>query len=255
MIDRLWKFLAGIRLTLWLLVLLTVNLFVGSFYAKFMPVFGRLNHRLFPEWMLDHADIHSWWLFTLFFLLFLLGANTLACTLERINFLWRRRNHHRRSIFSLLMAPSIMHFCFLFIIGGHALTEFAGSKQRLRAEVGEAVTLDDREITLLDRRFDFWQEPQLQGALRRATAILQLKKGESVEQREISILEPVFWEGYNLHLGRAGKPGTDALPPLEIVVKRDPGLMLILLGNTVLCLLMLWYFPQINKIRNGGHSK
>jgi hypothetical protein len=38
------------------------------------------------------------------------------------------------------------------------------------------------------------------------------------------------------------------------MVKKDPGLLLILLGNTVLCLLMLWYFPQIRKIRNGGQK-
>jgi hypothetical protein len=252
MIERLWKFMAGIRLTLWLLVLITINLFIGSIYAKYMPVFGQLNTRLFTEWLMTHGDLHGWWLFTLFFLLFLLAVNTLACTLERVSFLWRRRNHHGRSIFALLMAPSIMHFCFLFIIGGHALTEFAGSKQSLRAEVGEAITLDDRQITLLEKHFEFWQEPMLQGSLRKATAILQLKKGDRIEQREISLLEPVYWQGYNLHLGMAGRPGTESLPPLKITVKRDPGLVWILLGNTVLCLLMLWYFPQIYKIRNGG---
>jgi hypothetical protein len=52
----------------------------------------------------------------------------------------------------------------------------------------------------------------------------------------------------------AGKPGVDTLPPLQITVKKDPGLLPILFGNTVLCLLMLWYFPQIRKIRNGGQK-
>jgi hypothetical protein len=88
--------------------------------------------------------------------------------------------------------------------------------------------------------------------MQQCTATLELKNGDSVEQRRIAILEPIRWQGYTFHLGMAGKPGTDALPPLEITVKRDPGLLLILLGNTVLCLLMLWYFPQIRKIRNGG---
>jgi hypothetical protein len=252
MIKRLWKALAGIRLTLWLLALLTVNLFVGSFYAKFLPVFGELNTRLFPAWLMTRSDGHSWWIFTLFGLLALLFVNTLACTLERFAFLWRRRHHHRRSIFLLLLAPSLMHFCFLFIIGGHALTEFTGSKQRLPAVVGERVSFDDRQVTLLERHYDYWQEPALEGVMQQCTATLELKNGDSVEQRRIAILEPIRWQGYTFHLGMAGKPGTDALPPLEITVKRDPGLLLILLGNTVLCLLMLWYFPQIRKIRNGG---
>jgi len=252
MIKRLWNTMASIRLTLWLLGLLTVNLFVGSIYAKVMPVFGELNTQLFPSWLMSRADGHSWWLFTLFVLLFLLFANTLACTLERGTFLWQRRRHHRRGIFLLLLAPSIMHFCFLFIVGGHALTEFTGSKQRLHAVVGEQVTVDDRQITLLERHYDYWQAPELEGVMQQCTATLELKTGTSVEQRQIAILKPIYWQGYTLHLGMAGKPGVNKLPPLDITIKRDPGLLLILLGNTVLCLLMLWYFPQIRKIRNGG---
>ncbi|MEZ4484366.1 MAG: hypothetical protein R2864_07120 [Syntrophotaleaceae bacterium] len=254
MINRPWKALAGIRLTLWLLVLLTLNLFMGSYYAKVMPVFGELNTQLFPNWLMTRCDSHSWWIFTLFSLLALLFANTLACTLERVRFLWVRRQHHRRGIFFLLLAPSIMHFCFLFIIAGHALTEFTGSKERLPAVVGEQVSFDDLQITLIDRQYEYWQEPELEGKMRQCTATLELKNGASVEQRRIAILEPLYWQGYTLHLGMAGKPGTDELPPLQITVKKDPGLLLILIGNTVLCLLMLWYFPQIRKIRNGGQK-
>ncbi len=253
MIKRIWAYMAGIRLTLWLLGLLTVNLFIGSFYAKLMPQFGKLNVQLFPSWLLEHSNGHSWWLFTLFGLLFLLFINTLACTLERVQFLWGKRRHHRRAIFSLLLAPSIMHFCFLFIVGGHALTEFSGSKLRLPAVVGEKIIVQDREITLLDRNYTYWQEPALQGVMRQCTATLELKNGANIEKRRIAILEPIYWQGFTFHLGMAGKPGGAEFPPLEIVVKKDPGLLLILLGNSVLCLLMLWYFPQIRKIRNGGN--
>ncbi len=42
--------------------------------------------------------------------------------------------------------------------------------------------------------------------------------------------------------------------PMNMVVKRDPGLVPILMGNGALCLLMLWYFPIILKNRNGGNS-
>lgn len=251
MIKRLWTTIASIRLTLWLLVLLTVNLFIGSLYAKFLPVFGKLNAELFPAWLLAHGDLHSWWIFTLFGLLFLLFANTTACTLDRLMFLLQRRKNHPRAIFALLLAPSIMHFCFLFIVGGHALTEFTGSKQRVPAVAGEQIRVGDREITLLDRHDDYWQAPQLAGKLKQTMATLELRKGDDIEQRRIAILEPLYWQGYTLHLGMAGKPGTAELPPLAITIKKDPGLLLILIGNTVLCLLMLWYFPQIRKIRNG----
>jgi hypothetical protein len=254
MIKRLWTAMASIRLTLWVLGLLTVNLFIGSFYAKLMPVFGKLNAQLFPSWLMNHNHAHNWWIFTLFGLLFLLAVNTAACTLERWSFLWRHRNQHRRTIFLLLLAPSLMHFCFLFIIGGHGLTEFTGSKQRLPAVVGEQINVNGLQVTLLERHYDYWQEPLLEGVMRQCTATLELNNGTSIEQRKIAILEPIFWQGYTLHLGMAGKPGADALPPLQITVKKDPGLLPILLGNTVLCLLMLWYFPQIRKVRNGGQK-
>lgn len=254
MIKRLWTTIASIRLTLWLLALLTVNLFIGSFYTKFMPVFAKLNTQLFPRWIMTHNSVQNWWIYTLFGLLFLLSLNTAACTLQRVTFLWQRRKHHRRAIFVLMLAPSIMHFCFLFIIGGHALTEFTGSKQRLPAVVGQQVSVNDRQITLLERHYTYWQEPRLEGVMKQCTATLELKNGSSVEQRPIAILEPIYWQGYTLHLGMAGKPGTDTLPPLQITVKKDPGLLLILFGNTVLCLLMLWYFPQIRKLRNGGQN-
>jgi len=254
MIKRLWTTLASIRLTLWLLILLTVNLFIGSFYSKYLPVFGKLNAQLFPSWLMSHHSVHNWWIFTLFGLLFLLVANTAACTLERASFLWRRRHHHRRTIFLLLLAPSIMHLCFLFIIGGHALTEFTGSKQRLPAVVGEQVSVDGLRITLLERHYDFWREPLLKGMMKQCTATLALNDGSGIEHHKIAILEPIYRRGYTLHLGMAGKPGTEAFPPLQITVKKDPGLLWILVGNTVLCLLMLWYFPQIRKIRNGGQK-
>ncbi len=254
MIKRLLASMAGIRLTLWLLCLLTVTLFIGSFYTRFMPAFGKLNAQLFPSWIMHHSGMQNWWIFLLFGLLFLLVVNTAACTLQRLVRLWPCRGQHRRAIFALLLAPSIMHFCFLFIIGGHALTEFTGSKQRLPAEVGEQVTVNDLRVTLLDRHDEYWREPLLSGTMKQCAATLELKHGINVEQRRIAILEPIYWQGYTLHLGMAGKPGVDVLPALQITVKKDPGLLLILIGNTILCLLMLWYFPQIRKVRNGGEK-
>jgi hypothetical protein len=254
MIGKLWQDLGSIRLTLWLLGLICLNLFVGSYYAKFLPVFGELNAQLFSRWLVSRADGSSWWIFSLFLLLGLLFGNTLCCTLTRVRVLWSKRRNHRAGIFFLLLAPSIMHFCFLFIIGGHALTEFTGVKQRLSATSGERLTVAGRQITILDQQCSFWGPPLPAGAVQQCRAKLELKDGATAEQRDIAILEPVYWHGLTLHLGMVGKPGTDDLPPLEVVVKKDPGLPLILVGNALLCLLMLWYFPQISKIRNGGKA-
>ena len=74
---------------------------------------------------------------------------------------------------------------------------------------------------------------------------------EETIQEQISFLHPIYWHGYSFHLGMDKR--SDKSPELTISIKRDPGARLILIGFTVLILLMLWYFPQINKgVKNSG---
>ncbi len=66
------------------------------------------------------------------------------------------------------------------------------------------------------------------------------------------MLEPVFRDGISIHLDTAGKAKPGEAQRLKLVVKRDPGLYAILVGNGLICLLMLFYFPAVLKSRNGG---
>jgi hypothetical protein len=74
-------------------------------------------------------------------------------------------------------------------------------------------------------------------------------QGETT-QKQISFLHPLYWQGYSFHLGMDKRSSKS--PELKISIKRNPGIRLILFGFTVLILLMVWYFPQINKNIKGG---
>jgi hypothetical protein len=65
----------------------------------------------------------------------------------------------------------------------------------------------------------------------------------------IRFLDPLSRHGLSFHLVAEKKAGA---PKMKIIVKDDPGVNLILWGFTVMVLLMLWYFPQMNKAIRGG---
>jgi hypothetical protein len=67
--------------------------------------------------------------------------------------------------------------------------------------------------------------------------------------KQISFLHPFSYQGFTFHLNMDKKAKASLL---QIAIKHDPGLKLILPGFIALVLLMLWYFPQINKNIKGG---
>jgi hypothetical protein len=251
MIARLWNVLADVRLTLWLLVAIAADLFVGSYYMQNMPVFGKLNSELFPHWLMTRGDADSWWIILLFLLVGTLAVNTAACTLVRVHFLCRQRRGYRPVVFSLLLAPSAMHLCFLLTLGGLALSEFTGIRQRLPVTAGARTMVAGQQILLREKTCTFWSAPLPEDALRQCRAVVEISNENTTEKRTLAILEPVYWRDLSLHLCVTGKKCAPGMPTLEIIVRRDAGLPLILLGNGLLCLLMLWYFPQLRKVRNG----
>jgi hypothetical protein len=249
----LWRFFSSINLTIWLLLAIAVNLVVGSRYAKAFPaVYGRLNYLRFQEWLTGTGPGCSWWVWSLFLLLFLFGVNTFVCTAERLNELLKTRHDHSFGAFALAAAPSLMHLCFLVIVGGHALSQFAADIRQLPVVTGAKVAISSMEVTILDSRCSYRTEPALAGQVRECGATISLSSPSGTSHHTVSLLHPVSRDGYTLTLSMAGKPTPTDVPATKLIVKRDPGLPMILFGNALLCILMLWYFPSIRQKRNGG---
>lgn len=255
MASALWRFLGSVNLTIWLLLAITLNLIIGSQYAMQLPkVYGRLNDLRFQEWLPLHGTAESWWVWSLFCLLFLFGVNTAVCTADRLFYLARKRRDYRFGTFTVIAAPSAMHVCFLLIIGSHALSQFGAEIRQVPATAGMAVSLPgNRSVNLEAVSCDFRTDTGLRGHVKSCSALLVLTSPSETARQTVGVLQPVLWNGCSIHLVPAGRTAPRQTPSLELVVKRDPGLLPIIIGNAALCILMLWYFPIIFKNRNGGN--
>jgi hypothetical protein len=76
MLRKAWNFCAEVPVNFWLLLLISLNLGVGSYYLKFnYALFNPLNHLLIQEWALKLGRENAgkvWWLATLLALLLFL---------------------------------------------------------------------------------------------------------------------------------------------------------------------------------------
>lgn len=253
MVRAIWRFFGGINLTIWLLLGIAANLAVGSRYAKHFPkVYGELNFLRFQEWLTGNDFPSSWWVWLLFLLLALFGINTAVCTADRMFYLFSKRREYRLFPFLTAVSPSVMHLCFLVIIGGHAISQFAADIQRVKVAPGAKASVSEGTITVNDSSCTFRTEPGLTGMPKQCSAKLTLSSPYATTTRSIELLAPITWKGNSLYLTMASKRVTGGTPGLVLVIKKDPGLLMILAGNALLCMLMLWYFPIILRNRNGG---
>jgi hypothetical protein len=246
----LWQFFSSITLSIWLLLAISFTLLIGSIYSRYLPTtYNKLDYTRFQDWITSHGFVVSWWIWLLFLLLTLFAINTAACTSERLWELLKKRSEFPFASFMLLISPSVMHLCFLAIIGGHAISQFSSDIRQLPARNGMKTALSSGTLAVIDTRCSFRSEPGLTGILRSCTAHLSLSSEEGTVVRYISLMEPTSIGGYSIHLIMAGKAKQGKTPEMKLVTKKDPGLALILLGNILLCILMLWYFPVVLRSR------
>lgn len=250
---RLWIVLASTQLCFWTLNLLCLNLVIGGIYTNFDRRYRELDSELFLSWMTANFDVHCWWLISLMLVLTVLGANTLACSGQRLCQLWQRRKKHRLSTDLLLLCPTLMHLCFLLILSGHALTEFSGAKDSIPVLPGRQYDVAGTRIQVLDAVNQFRSEGPLKGYLQQSRADLKLTRNGRSHDVTIQVLQPLFDAGVTYHLALAGKADKGREPRLVINVKRDTGLPLILLGNGLMCLLLCFYFFFVRKQSRGDN--
>lgn len=252
MCSVLRRFFCSIDLSIMLLLGLALTLLIGGIETKLHPaIYSQLNFRKFQEWLPAHGFEASWWVWLLFFLLTLFAVNTAACTTERL--LELAKHHHKLafSAFVLQISPSVMHLCFLAVIGGHAISQFTAESLEIPARSSAAIQLKSGALKLVDCDCSYHEEAGLADLAKSCTAKLSFITEKGATTHSVSLLRPIFLDGYSVHLVMAGKSELGTAPKLKLVLRKDPGLGLILLGNLALCLLMAWYFPVIIRNRNG----
>jgi len=243
-----WQFLANVKVTLYLLFLTALNLVIGALYIKFCPdIFRPLNQMLFQEWFNAYRTGKAWWIFFLFFLLALLGINTFVCTLERLTALWVRRREYSFKRFIIMISPSLMHIFFLVALSGHALSIFVGDHYEVPLKTGDTITLPPFTLKIKEIRPLFWEHPLLKNSLKQCIVALDLKASTQTYAKEMSFLHPFCFQGWRLNLDMSQKSKPGEASGFRLLIKRDSGAKLILLGGILLSFLMAWYFLNLNQ--------
>lgn len=256
MIKKLWDLSADMKVNFWLILAISINLAVGSYYIKFMPdLFKSLNHAFIQDWFAEYGQyqfVHVLWLVFLFALAFLLGITTFVCVVKRINQLWPQRKQLGCRVFSVRLSPSLIHLCFLIILAGHFSSLVVGYSQTFLLQLNQKITLPEGiSVEAMDQRFEYYSAPEvIRGDIKQCTAVLKIQSPDTTEIRELSVLHPIHWNGWSMHLDffvKNNAQKTRAVPELKLIVKKDPGVAPVILCFAVLCLLMFWYFPQRKK--------
>jgi hypothetical protein len=249
----IWRSLGSINFTIWLLVLIACNLAIGGLYARLYPkMIGRLDYMRFQDWI--SADVLStgWWILLLFLMIFMLSINTAICTVDQLLVAVKRRSKDHPGAFFANLFPPLMHVCFIVVILGHAVSQFAFEEIRLPVRPGTVIDLSTGRLTVDNQDCVNWDKPGLRGVVKQCSATLALRTPGETIHRKVGILSPVFWEDYAIHMKMSGNPKPGELPRLELLIKRDPGLKPMLLGGVLFSILIVLHFAKIFKSHRGG---
>ncbi len=259
MLKRIWNATASVHTTFWLLSLVTLFFVIGSVYFRIEKQFlPQLNFLLVPTWIQNIGWQHpglSWWFFLLLFLLLLLGINTAACSVDRLLRLLPMRKKTSLLEFAVTLTPTLVHLVFILVLGGHLLSSFAGSVEKMSCVPGQTIELSgQRELRVLSVRSETRSRPaSLAGKLARMSADLHFRAPGFDGSFTVAILAPAQRAGFSFHLDSVDKYARSR--ELMLIIRRDPGMRLIIPGLLVIIALMLWYFPALWILKNKSKSK
>jgi hypothetical protein len=256
MIGKIWNFLSSVKLTVWILLFAIALLLTGSIYVSSNRMgFNTLNHMTIPDWCREWGLQNlgkSWWFFVLATVLLLLGVNTGCCFVDRLRFHWARRPVTGTRVFFFRITPSLIHACFGIMLLGHFASMSIGYRNRpmefLSPEEGAAhYSLPDGILMTVRKPECSFYSGLLAGAIRRCRIGLRFEIGSRSVEKEVGLGRPLFWNGFQIHISQvSGQGNTEpfSIPAFQLLVKRDPGLPLIILCFPALILLTLYFYIE-----------
>ncbi|MDQ7786138.1 MAG: hypothetical protein RDU01_00865 [Thermodesulfovibrionales bacterium] len=242
--KKLWNLTGSVRLTFWLLLIISLTLAGGSYSIRFSPqIFKPLNTGFLQDWYRNYGQENLsavWWVILLLALLGMLSINTAVCVINRLSALWKTRKQMTAFVLYHRITPSLAHICFFVMLIGHFLSLTTGVHQSIPLYPGSSFSLTG-EINgeIIDHSCERYSEPAIiRGFLKQCSVTLKLRDKETLV-KQINFLDTFSRHGFAFHLGMDKK---SASPNLKLSVKRDPGVPLIVSGFTVLILLMMCYY-------------
>jgi hypothetical protein len=286
MIRSIWNFLAGLKLTLWLMGFITVILFIGGSYCLYdYAFFNTMNGVPVQKWFMEHGITHlhlTWWLPALFLGFFFLGINLGACAVDRIIQLLPKRSQMGFGAFFTVLTPSLVHLAFLMVLGGHFITFTMGYQQRIPVAIGESAALPDGgtikflniesvmypdNTILKGRKAQMTLTAEIDGAPARLSFAEYISRGFFALHLDMNMREgkaarvaPKMNPDETCNQSDLYKKKTEKKaetkseaggPALLLQVTYDPGLGIIIVGLALVIALMGWFFIRTYARRNG----
>ena len=265
-IKNIWDFFGNLTLSVWILLSVAFDAVIGSAIIQvYRPVFSPLNYLMLPDWIVNYGFKHlsvTWWVFVFLLLLFLLGINIFVCTTNRVAALVKERSSFLR------FAPHIMHYAFILLLLGHLSSYLVGfnSHDNIIKE-GEVISVphSDLRIKLEDLRIEYEKERPvalkvgneislIKGGPRKVSATLVfIKPDQSVETRVIAVPRPTWYQGLSFHIKDfyPKKGGLSERPYLNLIIRKDPGLRILIIGAAVFVLGLLPYLFSVMKMKHS----
>ena len=257
-LRNIWDSVGSIHFTFALLLMIVVDLVVGFFSLKsHTDLFIPLNDLGLQEWITTYGFGYlrfTAWFFILLVLLFLLSANTFVCTTTKILALLRYRSSFSSPArFFLKFAPHIMHYAFLVILLGCLSSYLLSINYTNNILVpGKSIKIPHSacSVKLESMEIQFYEENRLGFFRKRAlnpVAKIVLMDGAYTQRKTISILKPVWFRGFSIHLKdfapkRKGSLNRKAY--VNLIIKKDPGIMFYFAGTALFATGLFMYLYQ-----------
>lgn len=271
--KRLLEVTGDLRLAFWLILAAGAVMWIGSIYSSVnFSLINSMNGVPLSSWFTSKGIANitvTWWIPAMFFVFFLLGINTIACTINRMSGLIPRRKILGREKFLVLISPSVIHILFIIMLAGHFMSFTAIMQEKISVDEGQKIYVSgigDVTVTSIKNVF-FPDSSLLANRIKQTTAAVEINKDGVLHPYSISFMEPVLINGNIIQLDMEkrkenlivkplpkdetcnkekkfhynGTTGQEN-PQLYLLVTRDPGLFLLLPGFIIVIIIMGWYF-------------
>jgi hypothetical protein len=269
-LAAIWRFWARADLTVYFLLALVVDLYTGYFIFEADPqLFGPLNRLKLWEWIETYGVYNldqTWWFLCFLVLMALLVVNTLVCTIQRVLALARQSARHADRLgYALRFSPHVMHVAFVMILVSHLITFSVGVNDQNNILLeGKEITLPgtDYTIRLKGIENDFYQGERLhfchkRPLSQRITLSIASPQGDETI-KTVGILHPAWFQGYSLHVKKYWpnyQSPRKRTPYVNLIIRKDPGIILFTTGSLLFVLGLLAYFYQALRQRAQGQPK
>jgi ribosomal protein S8 len=139
-IKELTDFLASLKTSIWLIMLLLICMFAGAFVMPARKEFQSIHGIPLFEWMIGQPLVITWWLWGAIIVIAVTVINTLFCSVDSIV---KKRKATR---WLLLISPQVIHIGFLLILFAHLLDAFGSYKDMTPAAEGSVVKISANEV-------------------------------------------------------------------------------------------------------------